>query len=158
MNQEYRAALEYLHQHNVLCLATCAESVPWVAPVFYAVVSDKLVFLSAPHTRHCKNIETNPIIAASVQEDYSEWVFIKGVQLQGIASLISESDKDRVISEYSKKHPVTGANAPPQIAGALERISWYAISVQELYFIDNSRGLGHRDQLDPDLLLKDTLL
>ena len=44
---------------------------------------------------------------------------------------------------------MTGGDAPPEIANALEKISWFEISVEKLLFIDNSKGLGYRVELDP---------
>ena len=146
------SAREYLSSHNVLCLATATDDTPWVSPVFYAVHADKLVFLSAPHTRHAKNIDNNPIVSASVQNDYSTWQDIKGVQLQGRCALLT--DTSDVIKAYSSKFPVTGADAPPQIAKALDKIGWYELTIELFYFIDNSKGLGYRVELDSAQVLK----
>jgi len=145
----YTAAAEYLNSHNVLSLATCADEQPWVAPVFYAQFEGKLLFLSAAHTRHCQNIAANSSVAGSIQEDYSDWMQIKGIQLEGRASLINDSKLQSAISKYSQKFPVVGKDAPPAIANALDRISWFEISIIQLFFIDNSKGLGHRIELDP---------
>ncbi len=153
MKDLYATATSYLLEHNVLSLATCDQSIPWVAPVFYTVFAGKIIFLSAPHTRHCKNIALNPNVAASVQEDYRDWEDIKGFQMQGEAHQLSQRDVPDALSTYSDKFPVTGEDAPPEIAGALEKIGWYALSVTTIYFIDNSKGLGHRDKLDPTRLL-----
>jgi len=112
-----------------------------------------LIFLSAPHTRHCKNLFVNPEVAASISEDYSRWNEIKGFQLQGRVRQLPESDVPSAIETYSKKFAVTGDDAPIEISRALDRISWFALNVNEIYFIDNSKGLGHRDQLDASLLL-----
>jgi len=150
---EVASAKNYLLTHNVLCLASSSANEPWVSPVFYAVHNGQLVFLSASHTRHCQNIKNNPIVSASVQDDYKNWEEIKGIQLQGKA--LQLTDTDAVIAAYSTRFPVTGEDAPPQIARALDKISWYAVTVELLYFIDNSKGLGHRVELDPDLVLQE---
>jgi len=146
------SAKDYLLNHNVLCLASSSANEPWVSPVFYTVHSGKLLFLSAPHTRHSQNIENNPIVSASVQDDYKNWEEIKGIQLQGKA--VRLTDTEAAIAAYSKKFPVTGDDAPPQIARALEKIGWYTVTVRLLYFIDNSKGLGHRVELDPAIVLQ----
>jgi len=146
-------AKEYLLSHNVLSLATSVKDQPWVSAVFYAVHSEQLVFLSAPHTRHSLNINQNPAISAAIQNDYKNWEDIKGIQLQGKAAQVD--DTASVIAAYSKKFPVTGSDAPPQIARALDKIGWYAVTVELLYFIDNSKGLGHRVELDPALVIQD---
>ena len=146
------SAKDYLRNHNVLCLASSSENDPWVSPVFYVVHNGMLVFLSAPHTRHCQNIKHNPIVSASVQDDYKNWEEIKGIQLQGKAAQLI--DTEAAIDAYSTKFPVTGPDAPPQIARALDKIGWFAVTVEVLYFIDNSKGLGHRVELDPSIVLQ----
>ena len=152
MDELYRTAKDYLKNHNVLSLATCNGLQPWVAPVFYAVHADKLVFLSAPHTRHCKNLTANTFVAGSIQEDYSDWSEIKGFQLQGQVQQVSSERLSDCIAAYSKKFPVTGVHAPAEISEALARILWFELTVQQIHFVDNSRGLGHRDELVPERL------
>ena len=147
--QDYKSARQYLQEHNVLCLATSTDDKPWVAPVFYSVLADKLVFLSSPQSLHCRNIASNPQISASVQEDYSDWTEIKGIQLYGCVNGVDNANKEAVIHAYSRKFPVAGSNAPPEIEKALDKINWFEISVQKLLFIDNSKGLGYRIELDP---------
>lgn len=149
MDSLYHSARTYLRNHNVLCLATSDDELPWVAPVFYAVWSCKLVFLSAPHTLHCKNLSRNANVAASIQEDYRDWPEIKGFQLKGLVSAVSDTERSAAIAAYSEKFPVTGVDAPAEIANALDRVSWFSITVRQIYFIDNSKGLGHREELDP---------
>lgn len=149
----YDTARRYLHEHNVLCLATCSDTMPWVSPVFYAVHKSKLLFLSAPHTAHCKNIAACPDVAASIQDDYSDWNEIKGFQLQGQVSQIKGDAVQCCINAYADKFTVTGPGAPPEIESALNRVAWFELSVSRILFIDNAKGLGHRDELDPLQLL-----
>lgn len=143
-------ALKYLNSHHVLCLATAHENLPWVAPVFYAVYDTGLVFLSAPHTRHCKNIASNPDVSASIQQDYSDWKEIKGIQLEGRASVVRDEDRLRVIDCYSRKFPVAGADAPAEIVRALDKVWWFEIKLGSLFYIDNSKGFGSREEIDCD--------
>jgi len=135
MDESYHKAHQYLHTHNVLCLATSVDNKPWVSPVFYAIHNSRLIFLSAPHTLHCKNIASNPNVSASVQEDYKDWADIKGLQMDGVVSRVADVDVPSVIDFYSKKFPITGTDAPAEIANALEKIHWYSVSVQKLLFI-----------------------
>ena len=152
MDDSYKSARRYLLEHNVLCLSTCIENSSWVAPVFYSVFNERIVFLSAPHTRHCKNIVLNPKVSASIQEDYKDWVEIKGIQLQGTVSRIGDDAIPSVIDAYAEKFPITGSEAPEEIRNALDKISWYELSVERLFFTDNSKGLGHRLELNPTQL------
>lgn len=145
-------ALKYLNTHHVLSLATVQENLPWVAPVFYVVYDTGLVFLSAPHTRHSKNIASNPDVSASIQQDYSDWKDIKGIQLEGTVSVVADEDKSKVIDCYSRKFPVAGADAPAEIVRALDKVWWYEIRVGRLLYIDNSKGFGCREEVDCDEL------
>lgn len=146
------AVRQYFKSHNVLCLATTKDNQPWVSPVFYATGKAGLIFLSAPHTRHCKNIAENANVSASIQREYIDWNEIKGLQIEGNVVLVSEDCKPQVIECYSAKFPVTGDKAPPAIANALDKIQWFQLNISKLFYIDNAQGLGHREQIDPALL------
>ena len=71
-------ALTYLHQHQVMTLATVGDEGPWAAAVFYVNEKFSLYFLSAGHTRHSQNIVEDSRVAATIQEDYRDWPSIKG--------------------------------------------------------------------------------
>ena len=116
--------------------------------MFYAVWQDSLIFLSAPHTRHCRNLQANPLASGSIQQDCADWQDIKGVQLEGRVEQIDSSHKQSVIDCYSAKFPVIGPDAPSEIAKALDKISWFRLYPELMYFIDNSKGFGHRDKVD----------
>ena len=147
---------QYLRTHNVLCLATASDNLPWVAPVFYASDSNGLIFLSAPHTRHSKNIAINPNVSASIQQDYSEWQDIKGIQLEGVVSMVADLDRARVIDRFAQKFSVTGDQAPPEIAKAIDKVQWFYLNVRKLFFVDNSKGLGNREEINPSDLFSDS--
>ena len=95
------------------------------------------------------NLAKSPRVALTVQEDYSDWLKIKGVQLEGTATEISGTEEKHAIKIYGEKFPAVGlmGNAPLSIVSALSRICWYKVIPQRLYFIDNSLGLGHREEV-----------
>ena len=75
---------DYLERHHVMTLATCSADGPWAAAVFYVQRSaPPCIFLSSPSSRHCRNLAQDPRCAATIQEDYSDWTQIKGIQLEG---------------------------------------------------------------------------
>lgn len=139
-------ALAYLRQHQVMTLATVGTDGPWAAAVFYVNQDFTFYFLSAGHTRHSQNIIKNPHAAATIQEDYKDWPSIKGIQLEGIVKQIQGDERQRAISLYEEKYPFI-KNATSQIRLGLARVNWYRLVVSKLYFIDNSKGLGHRDEI-----------
>jgi uncharacterized protein YhbP (UPF0306 family) len=141
---------EYLDRHHVMTLATCGPDGPWAAAVFYVNAGHALFFLSSPSSRHCRNLAQDPRCAATIQEDCSDWAQIKGVQLEGRAGEIHGEEELRARQRYGDKFPIVGrlATAPAAIALALAKVRWYRLDVERLYFVDNSRGFGHRDQID----------
>jgi uncharacterized protein YhbP (UPF0306 family) len=140
----------YLTGHHVMTLATQGGEGPWAAAVFYASDDASLIFLSAPNTRHCRNLALDSRCAATIQEDYREWSQIKGIQLEGRVVELQGDEEKRAVRLYGEKFPIVGAMAsvPPAIVKALARVRWFRLIPERLHFIDNSQGFGHRDEID----------
>jgi len=144
--------LAYLQSHRVVTLATEADGHPWAAAVFYVSDGFTLYFLSAPTSRHCLNLANNPRVAATIQEDYADWMEIKGVQLEGVASQLSGEEELLARQRYAEKFPFVGqlARAPEAIAKAMAKVRWYRLVPRRLFFIDNAAGFGARAEVDVD--------
>ncbi len=140
----------YLREHNVMTLASLGEEGVWTAAVFYANEDFSFYFLSSPASRHCRNLARNPRASAAIHEDYADWREIKGVQLEGIASLLAGEEEAQARRLYGEKFPLVGkiAQAPDAIVRALAKVRWYRLVPDRLFFIDNSAGFGHRDEID----------
>jgi uncharacterized protein YhbP (UPF0306 family) len=154
MNTDSRERVEdYLRTHRVATLATMAGDGPWAAAVFYASDGEALYFLSSPNSRHCRNLEQDPRAAATIQGDYGDWSEIKGVQMQGNVSRLRGVDEKRARQLYGEKFPLIGklGSAPAPIVAALRRVRWYRLKPTRLFFIDNSVGFGHREEITPGL-------
>jgi uncharacterized protein YhbP (UPF0306 family) len=139
-------ALEYLAEHQVMTLATGSGTQIWAAAVFYVNQDFSLFFLSSGHTRHARHLTVNPWAAATIQEDYDEWQKIKGIQLEGRVSLLSGTAQKMAIQVYANKYPFLG-QATGALAAALKKVNWYRITPSRLYYIDNSQGFGHREEV-----------
>ena len=141
--------LAYLDQHHVATLATRGPDGPWASAVFYVNDGLTLYFLSAPTTRHSRNLEVDPRVAATVQEDYGEWRQIKGIQMEGRVSRLDAVGSLHAASCYARKFSFIDAlKAPDAIAAAMKKIAWYRLEPACLFLIDNSIGLGHRERFD----------
>jgi hypothetical protein len=140
----------YLGAHHVMTLATAGDEGPWAAAVFYVHHGWALYFLSAAASRHCRNMAQNPRVSATIQEDYTEWRQIKGIQLEGTATRLSGEEQARARDLYGAKFPLLRdtAGLPAEIAAALASISWYRIAPERAWFVDNSVAFGHRDEID----------
>ena len=148
MSDRRDQALAYVAGHNVATLATHGDQGPWAAAVFYVSDGFTLTFLSSPTTRHAQDLEANPQCAAAIHEDYEDWPQIKGLQLEGHVHRLSGSKKVGAIARYGAKFPVVqAAKAPALIRAALEKVAWYEFTPTRCFFIDNSQGFGHRDEI-----------
>ncbi len=142
-------ALAYLASHHVMSLATTGREGVWAAAVFYVNDGFTLYFLSSSSTRHSQNGALQPEAAATIQEDYHAWQAIKGIQLEGRISLIEGPERAAAIVKYGMKFPLVGnlKQAPLAVVKAMSKVSWYKLVPSRLYMIDNSLGLGHRDEI-----------
>lgn len=139
-------ALAYLRQHTVMSLATYGPMGLWAAAVFYANDDFALVFLSAGHTRHGQNIAANPWAAATIQENYKDWPEIQGLQLAGTVELLAGKEKTAATASYKAKYPFL-ASSGDIVQAAIKKVNWYRLIPQQLYFVDNTKGFGHRDEI-----------
>lgn len=142
-------AQAYLRAHNVMTLATHGPEGVWAAAVFYVHENFDLYFLSSPTTRHSLNLAANPRVAVTIQADYDDWRAIKGIQMEGNVTRLEGLEQARAILLYGKKFSIVGniARAPAEIARAFSRVAWYRVTPTRVYFVDNSQGFGHRDEI-----------
>jgi uncharacterized protein len=138
----------YLREHHVMTLASLGDEGVWAAAVFYANDGFAMYFLSPPTSRHCRNLGGNPRVSAAIHEDYTDWREIKGVQLEGIASVLAGEEEQIARRIYAAKFPIAGKQAPASIVKALAKVRCYKLLPERLCFIDNSAGFGHRDEID----------
>ena len=141
---------QHLRAHHVATLATHGPQGVWAAAVFYAHHDWNLYFLSSPNSRHGINLAHNAQAALTIQDDYADWPGIKGVQMEGQVVELSSAAEERARQLYGQKFPLMGnlAQAPAVIAAALAKVKWYQITPQRLFYIDNSLGFGHREEVD----------
>ena len=87
------------------------------------------------------SIETNPNVAFSAEEATENWMQIKGVQVQGKASVVEEKDKGNVGALFIAKYPQM-ANMPPD-----PNFVFLKVTLTEAYLLDYTKGFGHRDHV-----------
>lgn len=140
---------EFLARHHVMTLATQGSEGPWAAALFYARDGDDLIFLSSPSSRHCRNLALQPRCAATIQPETVNWRAIQGIQAEGQARELQVGEIALAQQRYGERFPfVRPGIAPPAIVTALARVRWYRLRIERLYFIDNERGFGDRQQFD----------
>jgi uncharacterized protein YhbP (UPF0306 family) len=144
-----RKTLDYLKKHNVLTLATDGPQGLWTSAVFYVNSKFNLFFLSSPESLHALNIAANPRISAAVHEDYRDWQDIKGIQLEGEARRITGLEQSKAAIQYGLKFPIVREldKTPREILRALDRMAWFKVVPKRLFFVYNSLGFGHREEI-----------
>jgi uncharacterized protein YhbP (UPF0306 family) len=145
-----RTVQAYLSAHNVLSLATYGVDGPWAASVFYVHREWTFYFLSGIDSRHSRNISAHSRVSATINPDYADWRQICGVQLEGEAALLTNpAEVARCFRAYRRKYPfVDRQQAPAELAQALRSVRLYRLVPERLLFVDNSRGLGHREAVE----------
>ncbi len=148
MSDRRDAALDYLERHQVMTLATGGPAGPWAAAVFYVNDGFDLTFVSSATSRHATDLARDPRCGAAIHEDYDDWRDIKGIQIEGTVRVLSGARKAAAIARYGAKYPVVLPDrAPSSLRAALEKITWYELVARRCFFVDNSLGFGHRDEI-----------
>ena len=140
-------ALDYLQQRQVMTLATTGPEGVWAAAVFYVNRGFDLFFLSAGHTRHGRNLALSSRAAAAIHKDDVAWTAVQGIQLEGDVQLLQGEERQTAVTLYRQKFTFL-TQSPPVIQTALAQVNWYRLRPDRLYFVDNSKGFGHRDEID----------
>lgn len=146
MDTVQQESLAYLAAHQVMTLATTGPKGVWAAAVFYVNVGFDFYFLSAGHTRHAQNLAVQPRTAVTIHEDYTDWQIIQGIQLEGLVRQLTGAEKETAVIQYKAKYPFL-TTAPTPVRQALLKVNWYHLKPDLAYFIDNSKGFGHRDEI-----------
>ena len=126
------------------------------AAVFYASDDLELYFLSNPGSRHGTNMAANARVSVAIHEDYREWKDIRGIQLEGRAELVRSPKRKLLFWQiYRKKFPFVDAFFRPgalyeMVQAKMAGIRIYRVVPQEMFYLDNSRGFGHRERLPLD--------
>lgn len=126
--------LAYLKKNRLLSLGTTAGKKPWSATVFFAY--DKkynFLFYSRSNTRHAKNINKNPWVSGTINQDWGEPGFVRGVQFVGKVKKVPEKELKKWYAILKKRHPW---------AERYKDHSLYRITPEELYYIDHKK-FGH---------------
>ena len=134
----------YLEKHRYLTIATAGEDgAPKAATVSYASDGTTIYFSTGVTTAKYKNIVANKRVALAVDEDYDDWGTIQGVQLEGDAMLL-EADEDvgAAMKLLTCKFPQI-EHMPASIQRRIIKIE-----PRVAYFLDNSKGFGHRDKVE----------
>lgn len=134
----------YLAGHFYLRLGTVtADCTPQVHTVGFVSEECKVYFVTDSKSRKAVNIQKNPAVSYSVDENYDDFLAIQGVQMEGRASLvILETEALRILDLMAQKFPdMEKIPANPDLV-------IFKIAPSRAYFLDNTVSFGHRDMVE----------
>ncbi|PWU17339.1 MAG: hypothetical protein C5B48_16080 [Candidatus Rokuibacteriota bacterium] len=102
-----KAVAQLIEWERVCRVATVgASGVPHLVPVCHVLVDGKIYFGSGTDARKALNLKANPRLAVTVDLYSDTWATLKGVMVQGTATLIDKGPRFRKIrSLLYKKYP-----------------------------------------------------
>ncbi|GAA4607624.1 hypothetical protein BJY16_006427 [Actinoplanes octamycinicus] len=113
-----------LGEHRYLVLGTAdADGNPWATPVFFAADGvQRIVWVSAPGSRHSRNIAVRPTVSITLFDTRVPVGQAEAVYLEATAEVISQGDYGTAIALINAKLPDDRQLAPEDLGpgGPLE--------------------------------------
>lgn len=145
MNKEiFDKISEYLADHKKMTLATVDEKEQATAhTVQYVSTGNTVYFFTKPGQRKVRNLTHNPRVGYTVDQDYEDWSKIQGVQMTGIARVLTdEQEIDDSFAMFGKKYPHLAAIGK----AFLEHHVIVEVKPVLGRFLDNTISFGHYDE------------
>jgi len=134
-----------LRQETTLSLATTGEDgEASVAPLFYlADEALSLYWLSDKNSRHSLNLARSPRASVTVYRNALNWKEIRGVQMRGLAAVVTEPQRRaRLIEAYCERFKLGRV-----LRLAARQSTLYVFEPQFFRYIDNAKGFGSKFEL-----------
>jgi uncharacterized protein YhbP (UPF0306 family) len=134
---------DYLKNHRKMTLATVTlDGRPLAHTVEYASDGATVFFGTLRTTRKAQNIAKNSHVSYAVDEDYDDWLQIRGVQIEGRASILTEpKDIKHAMDLLIGKFPAL-ADFPRNPDTIFVKIEPTAD-----FFLDYRKEFAHRDEV-----------
>ena len=145
-----------LTNHYTISIATAAKEGSWSASVFY--VSDQklnIYFISFDESKHIQDILKNKRVSATINQDVSDWMQIKGLQLQGVAYKVPEQHRKNILNAYRQKFDsihqlldLPKTDDEKKIAKQFNSISLFSFDPDWIRLLDNSLSFGSKEEIE----------
>ncbi|BBO74071.1 hypothetical protein DSCW_14880 [Desulfosarcina widdelii] len=147
-------ALDLIRSESVLTLATCDDTGPWSAPVYFVCLGGGFYFFSSYQSRHIQQAIRSGKASASLFCRADSWQAIRGIQMEGRMDRIGDPALSlKVISAYLKRFPFTRDFFPairkpdPKTFFDRFKVKLFAFMPTEVYYVDNRYGFGNRQKI-----------
>jgi nitroimidazol reductase NimA-like FMN-containing flavoprotein (pyridoxamine 5'-phosphate oxidase superfamily) len=148
MSEDIRKKIvDYLGSHNYMAIGTAdLDGKPSVHSMGYVSVGPIAYCVTTKDSEKILHIKKNPEVAYVVDEYYAKVFNIKGIQVKGKASLVEDTGElEHAVNLLVKKFPEFAAIGPHPV------VVIFKIEPTEGWFIDYSKGVGHRDKVRFDV-------
>jgi uncharacterized protein YhbP (UPF0306 family) len=145
MQKQLEQIAALLHDQTTLSLATSGEDgEPCIAPLFYIVDEQlTLYWLSSESSLHSRNLIRSPRAAATVYSSAHTWKEIRGVQMRGLVSQVTEPVRRRaLVKAYCARFKLGRV-----FRLAIQQSTLFALQPEFIRYIDNARGFGCKFEL-----------
>jgi uncharacterized protein len=125
---------------STLVLATAdAEGIVSSAPLFFVFDPElRLYWLSSPSSRHSRNLALRPQAAVSVYPAVWNWSEIRGAQLEGTATPVSDGgERNRILPEYIERFQL-----PADLSPAIAKSTLYRFVPAWVRYVTNAMAFG----------------
>lgn len=128
---------DYLNEAKLMQLATSIDSQPWVCSVWFASDDDlNIYWFSSTTRRHSKEVLGNKKVAAAIVLPQTPDDTPRGLQLQGVAEILTEQeDIDKAKSVY-KGRIFSGEKINELISSATSLHRFYRIKPTHFVLFD----------------------
>ena len=113
--------------------------------LFFAPIDGgaRLVFVTDPRSRHCRELAADPRAAAAVWFETTDATQVRGVQLAGRVVALAGRDERRARTAFLRRHP----RAAPFLA-ARPHERFFAFAVARAKVTDNRQGFGFKAEFE----------
>lgn len=148
---ELRGRIEvFLAAHHVMSLATIGSDGPHAASLFYACDGFVLIWISDSASRHSRDVDTEPRVAATIAADYADFTEIRGLQIWGVARRVEQNERARYLPLLEARYAFLkrSAEGPKKMHDAYVQSTIYRLDPKRIVLIDNTKGFGHKETLE----------
>lgn len=145
-----RRANVLIQSHHTMTLATVGDAGPWASTVSYVHDGNDFYFVSSPTCRHAVNIQFDPRIGATINDDFASWIDIRGIQLEGRADIIRDVTARtdifaQILARFPYIHAIEGEASD---VAAESDYAIFRIAPSRLWLIDHERGTHAKFEID----------
>ena len=133
--------IEYLSKKSFITLATCSsKGIRITHPISHVTDGSTIYFVTDQTTRKVQNIKENNNVAYSTFEEIDQVDQIKSIQMEGLATILSEGPEfTKAWEMILLKFPFM-QNVPPNPNNVIVKIT-----PKQCHYSDYSKGFGYRE-------------